>query len=151
MNYRIFTGWFLFQFVLFLAMAAAIAAPKWKDEVSIAAWCYDISTIEEIIKADAAGNPELGDGLATLAFNTGVCVRLPVPVAAFKPSGIAKAYPSFGGKPVTVVKGNLVMKDDSLGRVAYVVVPDDKLFTFQMGEAAKAPKTGPQYPGWQNI
>ena len=70
-----------------------------------------------------------------------------------KPSGIAKQFPSFGGTPVTVIKGNLVMRDESLGREVYVLVPDHLVSGFQAGEPAKA-LPAPNFDrdeGWQEI
>ncbi len=104
-------------FVLYvLFVFAVIAAPTWKTEVGIASWCHDLETIREIVSADAAGKPAVGDELAAGAFHAGRCIRIPLAMAAFRPSGIVAAFPSFRGRPVTVLRGNLVMRDESLGR-----------------------------------
>ena len=131
---------FFALYVLFVA--AVMATPKWKSEVGISSWCHDLEIIRQIVKAETSGNPEAGDGLAVRAFQTRRCVRLPLPVAAFRPSDIAAEFPSFGGRPVMVIKGNLVMKDESLGRIAYVVVPSDKISEFQLSEDADTNRTG---------
>ena len=126
-------------FVLYvLFVAAVIAAPNWKREVGIASWCYDLETIRRIVKESAAGNPEVADGLAVRAFQAGRCIRLPVPVAAFRPSVIAAKFPAFRGTPVSVLKGNLVMQDGSLGREIFVVVPSHKLDAFRLGDGVNA-------------
>ena len=79
-------------------------------------------------------------------------MRLPVPAAAFKPSGIAEKYPSFGGRPVTVIRGNLVMRDESLGREVYVLVPDHLVPGFQLTEPADTrPQPGVEFDGWQDL
>ena len=140
---------FFVLYVLFVAVV--IAAPKWKSEVGIASWCYDLTIIKEIVEADAGGNPEAGDRLAVQAFQTRRCVRLPLPMAAFRPVGIAAAFPSFGGRAVTVIQGNLVMKDESLGRVAYVVVPNDKIVDFRSGEETDKPRPAPKSATWQEV
>ena len=142
-----------FMLLYFYLIVSVIAAPKWKDEVGIAAWCYDLKVIQAIVEADADGNPDVGDALATKAFNDGTCARLPLPVATFKPTGIAARFPDFGGRPVTVIKGNLVMKDESLGREVYVLVPDHLLSGFQIGEPAKT-LPGLKFDrdeGWQDV
>jgi hypothetical protein len=145
---------FLAAFVLlyFFMIATIIAATKWKDEVGIASWCYDLGVLDGIAKAVADGNPEVADALATQAFKEHDCVQLPMPAAAFRPSGIAAKYSGWVTGPVTVVKGNLVMKDESLGRVVYVVVPDRLVSTFQMtGPVDSRPTPGVQYQNWQDI
>ena len=122
-------------FVLYiLFVAAVIAAPNWKREVGIASWCHDLMTIRGIVEADASGYPKVADGLAVRAFQAGRCVRLPLAVAAFRPSGIAAEFPSFRERRVTVLKGNLVMRDETLGRQVFVVVPSHKLDAFRLGD-----------------
>lgn len=125
---------FFVLYVLFLA--AALATPKWKKEVGVASWCNDLEIIKQVIQADVSGNSETRDELAVRAFRSRRCIQLPLPVAAFRPSGIAAEFPSFGGRPVTVIQGNLVMKDESLGRVIYVVVPGEKVVDFQKHQDA---------------
>ena len=127
-------------FVLYvLFVVAVIAAPQWKAQVRIEAWCYDLATIEAVAEADAVGNPEVADGLAAQAFRERRCVRLPLAVAAFRPSGIVKEFPSFGGRPVTVIEGNLLTHNGAVGRTVFVVVPNDKLINFQIAEPVDTP------------
>lgn len=129
----------VFSLLYFCAIWSIIAAPKWKDEVGIRGWCYDLKVLQATAKEEAAGNPEVADGIIGQAMEKRDCVALPLPVATFKPSGIADQFPSFGGKQVTIVRGNLVQKDDSLGREVYVVVPNELLGQFQLDEQAKIP------------
>lgn len=140
----------LFAF-LFWTLTSTHAAPKWKQEVGIGSWCYSVEVLKEIVKAENDGNPELGNALAAQALNDRECVRLPVPAAAFRPKAEVQKYEDFGGQPVTILKGNLIQKDESIGREVYVLVPDKLLQTFQMTEGAVAPLRGPEFAGWQDL
>ena len=141
------------------ASVMATAAPKWKAEVGIGSWCYNLDVMKHIVKAENDGNPELGNALATKAFQNRTCVRLPIPAAAFRPKAEVEKYADFGGEPVTILKGNLIQKDESLGREVYILVPDKLLPTFQMADGAKFPIEGPEYgggtaklpSGWQDL
>lgn len=125
-------------FVLYILFVAVVmAAPKWKKEVGVASWCNDLEIIRLIVEADVSGSSEIRNDLAVRAVRSRRCVQLPLPVAAFRPSGIAAEFLSFGGESVSVIKGNLVMKDESLGRVIYVVVPTERVDDLQQHRDAR--------------
>jgi len=152
MTYREFLA-ALAAFVLLyiLLVATVIAAPKWKREVGIHSWCNDLQIIQDIIKLERNGDGPAGDLLARKAFHERRCVRLPLPVAAFRPAAIAATFPSFEGAPVTVIKGHLIMNDETLGREVFVIVPSAGISDFQLAEEVVAPPQGPKYAGWQDV
>ena len=164
MTYREFlAGLAAFVLLYILLVATVIAAPKWKDEVAISSWCNDIDTMKQSVKAAVDGNLEVSNALAAKAFSTGQCVALRGRAVYFRPSEEMNKFPEFLGKTVTIVKGNLLNKDETLGPVVYVLVPDKLMGTFQLKDgldkSTKFPKIGPQFgggtlkvpAGWQNI
>ena len=140
-------------------IATVIAEPKWKDEVGIAAWCYSLLVMKAIIKADLAGDSEVALGLFRTSLKKGLCRRIPIEAAAFKPKEVVETIKLPDGSSFSIVKGNVIKRDNSLGDEAFVMVQDTKLPEWQLDKSTKFPKIGPQFGGgtlkvpvgWQNI
>jgi len=148
----------LFAF-LFWTLTATHAAPKWKQEVGIASWCYNLDVMKALIKAEMDGNPEVAFLLFKKAIKNGDCLRLPVPAAAFRPSEVVEEFTPPTGGDFSIVKGNVIKKDNSIGKEAYVLVFSKDLQKWQADDASKFPMQGPEFGGgtmkaphgWQNI
>lgn len=143
----------LFAFLLW-TLTASHAAPKWRTEVGIAAWCYKLSVMQAIIKADLKGDSEVALGIFQMSLKKGICRKIPIEAAAFRPKEIVEKIKLPDGSSFSIVKGNIIKKDESLGDEAFVMVQDTKIPEWQLEESAKASPfkpTGPRYKGWQNV
>ena len=128
---------FIASYVLLISVV--IAGPKWKDEVGIASWCYNLAVLKAIIKADLDRNPEAAQALLRKAIRTKECFNLPVPMAAFKPAEVVETFSLPDESKFSIVKGNVIKKDNSIGKEAYVLIEDTTLPQWQMGKATKTP------------
>lgn len=117
--------------------APAGHAGDWKDEIGVNTWCYSIDIPEKIISLDTAGDTIAADKLAKAAITSGECVSVPPPMgAAFRPDSEAGSYNQFVGEPVVIIKGHMIKPDNTIGQIAYVVVPLKLLGLFKSGNGA---------------
>lgn len=136
--------WARFRFTFFLGLLFFIGlfapahAESWKDEVYVNSWCYDISIPQGIVDLDSRGEMDAADQLVVDAIETNACAMVSPPIgAAFRPIEEVDTYENFGGEPGVIIKGNLINPDDTIGRVAFVLVPLSKLGDFMDGEGAE--------------
>ena len=151
---RMFAAFFFLMAFALAASVMATAAPKWKEKTGIAGWCYSIKSVTQFVEIIQKGNLKAAQDHLNKATESRACVILPRPVVSFRPSGIVSEFKWRDGEEMVAIKGNLIQKDNSLGREVFLWLPKTALPRFQMDAPAKAPSfvpTGPKFKGWQNI
>ena len=144
---------FLMAFAL-VASVAATAAPKWKGKTLIAGWCYSLDSVTQFVEIVQKGDLKAAQDHLNKATKSRACVILPTPVVPFRPSGVVSEFKWRDGEEMVAIKGNLIQKDNSLGREAFLWLPKMALPRFQLDAPAGAPHfapSGPKFDGWQDL